>query len=660
MYREKYFKYKNKYLTLQTKFQMGGILPGDIINVLNQPLVDRPTFGEYDTDQFEYDLEQYYEKHNAYYQYALNNVPKFPDTFQYVNKKLEQRLYTDLAKQILINAPHIINYIEKDRRSIICDALIKEQIIKKTLFENLQLLPLLDYIDNIDTLKNTLKYNLDYFKYIKRDDIKKKLERFIERFILLNNISNQKPVDKSDLNDYTTDTEIMLAAINYDLKSDLISDLISDLSSDASANIKRDKKFIKLSDKLKIKRDGLLLKNYPDLQKDEDAIKYAITSNGLALEFVDRGFMTYQHVLDAYNKNNNSLIFATNKLLLLLFKEGKIDLNNASENGIQFIVEQDKSAFDLLNDINKKKPKIIEKYLINLVSRNGLLLEDLKNLSLSTNIDSLSLKDTDLNKHKAFLVSGGDNTQNIKIVNAAFKQNIKALEYAHETLLSDYSFIINASNQNIEALTYASDKLKIKDGAYTDEYSDIVIKHLDLIIKSDILLKILKRNFINETFMLKVFEKYKSKKYPKEIQEFIFNSEENTRLTRKFILENVSLYPILQYVSVELKDDDAVVLAAVTTDGLMLEHASTRLKDDRKVVLAAVSNNGLTLEHASTKFKSDKEIVLAAVKNNKNAIKHALGNFKRYKDDYIKILNKERPKESLIDYITRRSTSVFG
>ncbi len=60
--------------------------------------------------------------------------------------------------------------------------------------------------------------------------------------------------------------------------------------------------------------------------------------------------------------------------------------------------------------------------------------------------------------------------------------------------------------------------------------------------------------------------------------------------------ENVYL---LDYISVELRHDREVILAAVTHYGSALEFASKELRQDREVVLAAVVNNGRALQWAS-------------------------------------------------------------
>lgn len=79
----------------------------------------------------------------------------------------------------------------------------------------------------------------------------------------------------------------------------------------------------------------------------------------------------------------------------------------------------------------------------------------------------------------------------------------------------------------------------------------------------------------------------------------------------------------LQNVSKELKDDDAVVMAAVSNNGRALQHASKRLKDKDAVVLTAVSDWGEALEYASERLKADRTVVRMAVAQNGRALRFA-------------------------------------
>ena len=97
---------------------------------------------------------------------------------------------------------------------------------------------------------------------------------------------------------------------------------------------------------------------------------------------------------------------------------------------------------------------------------------------------------------------------------------------------------------------------------------------------------------------------------------------------------------LLRRASVRLRDNRAVVMAAVTANtfgrggsgydasrrgpsGTSLQYASERLRDDRDVVLNAVTSNGRAILHASARLRDDREVVLAAVSENRCMIDYA-------------------------------------
>ena len=104
---------------------------------------------------------------------------------------------------------------------------------------------------------------------------------------------------------------------------------------------------------------------------------------------------------------------------------------------------------------------------------------------------------------------------------------------------------------------------------------------------------------------------------------------------------------MLQCASESLKNNRAIVLAAVRQDGWALQHASESLKDDEEIVLAAVRQNGYVLQCASESLKDDGEIVLAAVRQNGYAFKYAS---KRLKNDPDVILAALTAKYTFITY----------
>ena len=76
----------------------------------------------------------------------------------------------------------------------------------------------------------------------------------------------------------------------------------------------------------------------------------------------------------------------------------------------------------------------------------------------------------------------------------------------------------------------------------------------------------------------------------------------------------------LEGLSLELRADHAMVLAAVGHDGAALKHAADELKCDRTIVMAAVRNNGLALPFASTWLLSDWDVLQTAIRQNPQAM----------------------------------------
>ncbi len=96
--------------------------------------------------------------------------------------------------------------------------------------------------------------------------------------------------------------------------------------------------------------------------------------------------------------------------------------------------------------------------------------------------------------------------------------------------------------------------------------------------------------------------------------------EDETGLERPF---KHGYYGALKFATAWLKDDKAVVLAAVETHPEALQYASPRLKNDIDVVRAAVDENGLTLQFASPDLQNNYDMVLAAVNKSGCALKYA-------------------------------------
>src|SRR5436189_35559 len=95
---------------------------------------------------------------------------------------------------------------------------------------------------------------------------------------------------------------------------------------------------------------------------------------------------------------------------------------------------------------------------------------------------------------------------------------------------------------------------------------------------------------------------------------FYYNPRYPLQIT-KILLATMMSNPgfSLLYASERLKDNDEMVLAAISIDKWALKYTSERLKDKDEIVLASVEKNGSTLEYASERLRDNQEIVLTAV-----------------------------------------------
>ena len=120
----------------------------------------------------------------------------------------------------------------------------------------------------------------------------------------------------------------------------------------------------------------------------------------------------------------------------------------------------------------------------------------------------------------------------------------------------------------------------------------------------------------------------------------------------------------LQFASERLQAHRGIVLAAVSNDyfvvdGCPLAAAHTSLRDDDEVVLAAVSQCARSIEWASERLRHDRSIVLAAVFHSPDALAFAPVN---YRDDFDVVLaaigepgdGRTSNFPSIIDFVSER------
>mmetsp|Transcript_8724 Transcript_8724/g.25878 ORF Transcript_8724/g.25878 Transcript_8724/m.25878 type:complete len:139 (+) Transcript_8724:140-556(+) len=75
-------------------------------------------------------------------------------------------------------------------------------------------------------------------------------------------------------------------------------------------------------------------------------------------------------------------------------------------------------------------------------------------------------------------------------------------------------------------------------------------------------------------------------------------------------------------------NEENLLIAVLTQNGLALQYASRKLKNNEKIVLAAVTQDGSALQYASDGLKNNEEIVLAAVTRNWQALEFASDDLK--------------------------------
>ena len=159
---------------------------------------------------------------------------------------------------------------------------------------------------------------------------------------------------------------------------------------------------------------------------------------------------------------------------------------------------------------------------------------------------------------------------------------------------------------------------------------------------------------ITENFkpMYSVQEIQKDEKVAKECLAQIMSALQNTssalKNDKKFILEIIS-YGVAQallYASPRLKDDEEVVLQAISKVGYVIRYASLRLQKDKSFLLRAAKNNGNILEDVAVKFRNDKEIVSEAIRHSfgGSALQHASDRLKKDKKFIMTILTSQEPK----------------
>jgi hypothetical protein len=95
---------------------------------------------------------------------------------------------------------------------------------------------------------------------------------------------------------------------------------------------------------------------------------------------------------------------------------------------------------------------------------------------------------------------------------------------------------------------------------------------------------------------------------------------------------------ILAKASLEINDDEEILMAAVKIDSSSLIYASERLRNDKTFLLKAVSQDGSSLQYASEELQNDREVAIAAVSNYRYALIY-VGEKLKYDADILAIAN---------------------
>jgi hypothetical protein len=116
---------------------------------------------------------------------------------------------------------------------------------------------------------------------------------------------------------------------------------------------------------------------------------------------------------------------------------------------------------------------------------------------------------------------------------------------------------------------------------------------------------------------------------------------------------------LLDFLSIELKNDKEVVLDMVKTNGNNLEFAKESFKDDKEIVLVAVKSTAKSFQYASDRLRDDKEIVNYILEYSPPLIEYASRRFRNDKELVIDLLKIDKTIISKIDAELKGDTEVL-
>jgi len=342
--------------------------------------------------------------------------------------------------------------------------------------------------------------------------------------------------------------------------------------------------------------DGKAFNDYV-IDRKNDLLK---KNKDFIISIVDTHPHYFNNVVEAIKKDRNFVLAAVKKNgMILKYLE---DFFKEDEEIVRTAIQQAGIAIKFAH----KKFKKDREFVLLAVQQNGLALgfledfcddEEVVKTAIQQAGEAIVFAHKKFKKNREFVLLAVQQNGSVllslseeyrrdkEIVLIAVKKQGEELEYADKSLKQDRDVVIAAITQNPNALEFADGDLK-KD-------REIVL----ISIKQDI-----SAFRVADQILLK----------DKEIALLV--NKDKALLSVKW---RYSLLEIAEkYGSVFLEDEE-VVLAVVSLDGMELKYADQTLKSNKKIVLAAVSENFKALEFADEILKQDKDIILAADKQNK-------------------------------------------
>ncbi|AUT30031.1 DUF4116 domain-containing protein [Escherichia marmotae] len=108
---------------------------------------------------------------------------------------------------------------------------------------------------------------------------------------------------------------------------------------------------------------------------------------------------------------------------------------------------------------------------------------------------------------------------------------------------------------------------------------------------------------------------------------------------------------ILGHVPEKVKNERALALKLVSTNGLALSYLPDNFKDDLEIVQQAVKNNSDALQFSSTRLKNDRSVVLLAMQHDEQSLKYAS---EQYRDDETLVFPLIRKDGLFLQYVSDR------